>query len=247
MYNKTELAKIAGPAIANIAISELKEQKVVMINDDLQKNFYNFQKMSVIYQAGIKEITTRLENLDDEFSTMYERNPIQNIQSRIKSPASIMEKLDRRGLPATISSAMQNLNDIAGVRVVCSYIGDVYFIADMLKQQNDIIIVEEKDYIENQKPNGYRSLHLILKVPVFLSNQKECVKVEVQIRTIAMDYWASLEHHLNYKLKETIPDELVDELRQCAAILSDVENRMQGIKDKVFGLIQEDSDSFLTE
>ena len=163
---------------------------------DLQQQFL---EMSHLYDGAIREIRTRLEILDREFNIRYASNPIHHIDSRLKSPRSIIEKLQRKGWPVSVESAEEHLNDIAGVRIVCNYIDDIYRLANMLVRQKDLELVCQKDYIRNPKPNGYRSLHLVLRVPVFLSSHTELVPVEVQIRTIAMDFWASLEHQLRYK------------------------------------------------
>jgi putative GTP pyrophosphokinase len=182
-----------------------------------------------LYSSATREITTKLENLNDEFKHVKDRNPIHEIRSRIKTPKSILNKLSRRGLELSVESARQNLSDIAGVRVICSYIDDIYLIADLLTSQDDIKVVHISDYIKNPKPNGYRSLHLIVTVPVFLSESTELVIVEVQIRSIAMDFWASLDHELSYKLKEVKTESLTKELKDCADIISDIDHRMQNL------------------
>lgn len=190
-----------------------------------------------IYRSATKEVATKLEILDDEFHARNKRNPIHQIQRRVKTPQSILEKLARRGFILSTESARDNLNDIAGIRVICPYINDIYTITDLLEAQNDIVVVKKTDYIQNPKPNGYRSLHLVVRVPVFFSDRMEHVKVEVQIRTIAMDFWASLEHQLRYKAEGEIPEELKAELTQCAGIIADTDRRMQSIHDQVAQLI----------
>jgi putative GTP pyrophosphokinase len=182
-----------------------------------------------LYSSATREITTKLENLNDEFKHVKDRNPIHEIKARIKTPKSILNKLSRRGLELSVESARQNLSDIAGVRVICSYIDDIYLIADLLTSQDDIKVVHISDYIKNPKQNGYRSLHLIVTVPVFLSESTELVIVEVQIRSIAMDFWASLDHELSYKLKEVKTESLTKELKDCADIISDIDHRMQNL------------------
>ncbi|MHB8065646.1 MAG: GTP pyrophosphokinase, partial [Ruminiclostridium sp.] len=176
-----------------------------------------------------REISTKLEILDDEFQFIHKRNPIHNMQSRIKSIESIFEKLNRKELEISIDVAKENLTDIAGIRVVCYYIEDIYMIAKMLTMQDDITVVRETDYIKNPKANGYRSLHLVVKVPVFFSDRKEIVPVEIQIRTIAMDFWASLEHQLRYKTMETIPSSVAQELQECADNIANTDLKMQNI------------------
>ena len=164
--------------------------------------------MKCRYQSALREVRTKLEILDDEFQMRHSRNPIHHMESRIKSPQSIAQKLKRKGLPITPQAAMDNLNDIAGIRVVCAYLNDTYAIGELLTGQDDIRLVQTRDYIASPKPNGYRSLHLIVQVPVFLSEGKLILPVEVQIRTIAMDFWASLEHQLRYKETAHVPEEL---------------------------------------
>jgi len=188
-----------------------------------------FLEMSHLYDAAIREIRTKLEILDREFNILYASNPIHHIDSRLKSPRSIMEKLQRKGWPMTIEAAEEHLMDIAGVRIICNYIDDIYRMADLLIHQQDIELVEQKDYIKNPKPNGYRSLHLVVRVPVFLSSHTESVPVEVQIRTIAMDFWASLEHQLRYKNDVEATATLKYRLKQCAEQSARLDLEMQSI------------------
>ena len=193
---------------------------------DLQQQFL---EMSHLYDGAIREIRTRLEILDREFNIRYASNPIHHIDSRLKSPRSIIEKLQRKGWPVSVESAEEHLNDIAGVRIVCNYIDDIYRLANMLVRQQDLELVCQKDYIRNPKPNGYRSLHLVLRVPVFLSSHTELVPVEVQIRTIAMDFWASLEHQLRYKSDVEATAPLKDRLQRCAEQSAALDVEMQSI------------------
>ena len=165
----------------------------------LLENAHAFLVMRNLYAAAGRQLTLKFEVLNSEFNVLYARNPIHHIESRVKSPESIAAKLLKKGLPLTLESAMQNVNDIAGVRVVCSYIDDVYRVAEMVERQQDLEIVKRQDYIKTPNYNGYRSLHLDLRVPVYLSDRTEQVLAEVQIRTIAMDFWASLEHDIRYK------------------------------------------------
>ena len=165
----------------------------------LLEDAHAFLVMRNLYAAAGRQLTLKFEVLNSEFNVLYARNPIHHIESRVKSPESIAAKLLKKGLPLTLESAMQNVNDIAGVRVVCSYIDDVYRVAEMVERQQDLEIVKRQDYIKTPNYNGYRSLHLDLRVPVYLSNRTEQVLAEVQIRTIAMDFWASLEHDIRYK------------------------------------------------
>ncbi len=185
-----------------------------------------YKEMQMLYTCAIKEVKTKLEVLDLEFKVKHKRNPISSITSRLKSTESLMEKMVRRGYHFSIESIENNINDIAGVRVICSYVDDIYSIAEALLAQDDVTLVARKDYIENPKPNGYRSLHLIISIPVFLSECRKDVKVEVQIRTTAMDYWASLEHQMKYK--KDIPDaeRVSRELRACADTMAETDRRM---------------------
>lgn len=179
------------------------------------------------YKSAIAEIRTKLEILNDGFILTHDHNPIHNIESRIKTTRSMLNKLKSRGLEISIDSARKNLHDIAGIRVICCYIDDVYAVADMLISQNDITLIETKDYIKNPKENGYRSLHLVVTVPIFLAEGHIDVPVEVQIRTVAMDVWASLEHELRYKTDNAIPDDANSELLVCASTLAVLDERMQ--------------------
>ncbi len=208
---------------------------------DIQTYFVNqafeFQELMMMYSCAIREMRTKLEVLNDELSVHHQRNPIEFITSRVKKPLSIVEKLHRYGVPISVESVEKNLNDVAGVRVICSFIDDIYTVADMLLRQDDITLIKKKDYIEHPKDNGYRSLHLIIEIPVFFSNQKKNMRVEVQIRTIAMDFWASVDHQLKYKQDiEDVEnaDELSAELKECADIIAQTDRRMQAIKDKIY-------------
>ncbi len=195
-------------------------------SDSLKKTFFEMQHL---YQSAIREVSTKLEILDDEFQVIHKRNPIHHMQSRIKSVKSIFEKLSRRDNDISLESAKTNLHDIAGIRVVCYYIDDIYMIAKMLTQQDDIVLLRITDYIQNPKENGYRSLHLVVSVPVFFSDRKEVVPVEIQIRTMAMDFWASLEHQLRYKTNDTVPLSVAKELQECADTIAKTDLKMQSI------------------
>ena len=188
-----------------------------------------YQAMRQLYNGAIREITTKLENLDDEFSTRYAHNPIHHMESRLKSLKSIVGKLQRKGLPLTLASAQEELFDIAGVRVICNYIDDIYDLANMLCNQGDVAVLRRRDYIQEPKPNGYRSLHLTVRIPVFLSTGSVGVPVEIQIRTIAMDFWASLEHQLRYKAEHAVPPSLRAQLKACAEESAALDLRMQAI------------------
>ena len=203
--------------------------------DYLQENKLPLDTMMAYYRCAIMEIETKFNVLNEQFSLQYDRNPIETIKSRIKSMDSIIKKVRNKNIPLTLSSIQENIHDIAGVRVVCSFPDDIYLLADCLLQQDDITLIERKDYIRNPKPSGYRSLHLIVKVPIFLQDEKKMMTVEVQLRTIAMDFWASLEHKLRYK--KNIPDKeaqlLAAELLDCANISSALDVRMGEIRGRI--------------
>lgn len=184
-----------------------------------------------LYVSAVREIATKLENLNDEFHYTKDRNPIHSIQTRIKTSKSIADKLLRLGMPLTVDSAVENLGDIAGIRVICSYINDIYLIADLLTSQADIELIRITDYIKDPKPNGYRSLHLDVKIPVFQSTRTVMVTAEIQIRTIAMDFWASVEHELAYKLSGCGTQPFAIELKSCADVIAETDRRMQTLYD----------------
>ncbi len=188
-----------------------------------------FQQLMMIYDGAAKQVTTKLEILNKEFGVRGKRSPIETIKSRIKSPESIALKLDMRGLPMTLENMTLNLNDIAGVRVICPYVADIYDVRDMFLAQADIRLIEEKDYIANPKSSGYRSLHLVVETDVYLSECVCPVRVEVQLRTIAMDFWSSLEHKMRYKTEKDVPQSVRDELRQCADRIAENDMEMQRI------------------
>ena len=165
----------------------------------VQQKAHDYAEMMAYYRCAIMEVETKFNVLNEEFSLQYDRNPIEMVKTRLKSPASIRAKLVRYGFDMSIDSIRKNIHDIAGVRVICSFVNDVYVLADAFLQQDDITLISKKDYIKKPKKNGYRSLHLIVSVPIFLAHEKRMIKVEVQLRTLAMDFWASLEHQLRYK------------------------------------------------
>ena len=194
-----------------------------------------FVEICQVYNSAIKEVKTKLEILDDEFKVKYNNNPIHHMESRLKSPKSIIGKLRRKQLEICLKSARENLHDIAGIRVVCYYVKDIYKIAELLLKQNDVRLVEMKDYIKNPKKNGYRSLHLVIEIPVFLSESTEFVEVEIQIRTVAMDFWASLEHQIRYKHENEIPEQINEKLLECAQSIAGLDITMQDIHNEIHG------------
>lgn len=202
----------------------------------------SWKEANLIYKSALKEIGTKLEILNDEFQHVHSYNPIEHIKSRIKSPESIVNKLKKHGYESTIENMVKYVNDIAGIRVICSFTSDIYRIAEMLINQSDIKVVSVKDYISNPKPSGYKSYHLIVTVPVFLSDRIVDAKVEIQIRTVAMDFWASLEHKIHYKLETNVPEYIQDELIECAKMVSQLDARMLTLNEQVQELSQLSAD-----
>ena len=192
-----------------------------------------FQELMMMYNCAIREVRTKLDVLNDEMAVCSPHNPIEMIKSRVKKPRSIVEKLQRRGYPVSVDSVLDNLHDVAGVRVICSFIDDIYKIAAILGAQDDVTVLEIKDYIKNPKPNGYRSYHMIVEIPVFFSDRKQPMKVEVQIRTIAMDFWASLEHQMKYKKDVPGSEDLVNRLSQIADRINQTDMEMQEIREEI--------------
>ena len=215
-----------------------KDNKSILNNpSNIVNTAMEFQHLLMLYESGIKQITTKFEILTDEFECKHERNPISSISSRIKDPISIAEKLQRKGFPVTLDNVVTKLYDIAGIRVTCPFISDVYHIMQMLLQQDDVTLIELKDYIKHPKKNGYRSLHVIVKVSVYFSDQRREIPVEIQIRTIAMDFWASLEHQLHYKKDYSMPDNISQELKDCADTIADTDIRMQDLAKNIPGFV----------
>lgn len=193
----------------------------------------SFTKLMAYYKCAMMEIETKFNVLNEQFSLQHDRNPISGIKCRIKSPDSIINKMRSRNLPMSLSSVEENIYDIAGVRVICSFTQDVYTLAEALLSQDDITLVEVKDYIKNPKDNGYRSLHLIVAVPIFLVNEKRIMNVEIQLRTIAMDSWASLEHQLRYKKDTPFTEEMANELKRCALLSAQLDDKMDELRNNV--------------
>ena len=218
--NQNEMQESVLPVLAD---------KQIAINSDFYKMAFQFQEIMMIYESAIKQIETKLEILNKEYKVTGRRNPIETVKSRIKSPESIANKLIKRNLPVTFESMTANLHDIAGVRVICPYISDIYTVRDILLKQPDIKKIEEKDYIASPKDSGYRSLHVGVETPVYLSNTEHHIKVEIQLRTIAMDFWASLEHELRYKTTAKIPEGIRRELRHCAETIAMTDQEMEEI------------------
>jgi len=200
---------------------------------ELHKLGADFARFMLNYQFAIDEIMTKINILTTEFEHLHEYSPIEHVNARLKSPESILEKARRRGIEMSFDSFRDNILDIAGVRVVCSFISDAYWVAKMLATQSDITVVQVKDYIENPKQNGYKSLHLILRVPIFLSESVEHMNVELQIRTVAMDFWASLEHKIYYKFDQEVPAALLSELAEAADVANRLDAKMERLHNEV--------------
>ena len=198
----------------------------------IDKNTQPYRELMAYYKCALMEIETKFNVLNEELSLQYDRNPIETIKSRIKSTESILEKMERKGIFPTVESIESTLNDIAGIRVVCSYTSDIYMLADALLAQDDIALIEKKDYIKIPKENGYRSLHLIVETPIFLHDRKKMMKVEVQLRTLSMDWWASLEHKIKYKkdIPKDVTDNLTVKLKECAKTAAALDKKMEQIQ-----------------
>ncbi len=203
------------------------------LTDDIDPRQQQYLKLMAYYRCAMMEIETKFNVLNEEFSLRYDRNPINSIHTRLKHPKSIRDKLVRGGFPVTVEAIEANLNDVAGVRVICPFPEDVYTLADALLAQDDITLIRKKDYIAHPKPNGYRSLHLIVTVPIFLAKEKRLMRTEIQLRTIAMDSWASLEHQLYYKKDFVFTEEMVEELQTCAELSAELDRRMDRLRQKV--------------
>lgn len=206
-----------------------------MVNhvEALRKVRNDLTRFMMTYKFGLSEMKTKLDILQEEFQHIHEYNPIEHIKTRMKSPESIMKKMYRKNIPVSTVSIKENITDIAGIRITCSFISDIYRISEMIENQKDVTAIEKKDYIKDPKPNGYRSLHLIVSVPVFLSDRVEDVYVEIQIRTVAMDFWASLEHKIFYKYDRVIPERLTKELTSTAKVANELDEKMEQLHEEI--------------
>ena len=213
--------------------NSLEIYEVLNNDSEILEGRQEFAEMMIWYRCAIMEVETKLNVLNQEFSLHYDRNPFESIETRLKSPSSIVNKLRKRGLEVSVDSIWENLHDVAGVRVVCSFQEDIYKLARMLCSQDDVSLLRIKDYIKNPKPNGYRSLHLILAIPIFLSQETRYVKVEVQFRTIAMDFWASLEHKMHYKKHIRNADMISERLAKCSDMIEQIDLEMQSIRHMI--------------
>lgn len=193
----------------------------------------NWKEVTLIYTSALKQISTKLEILNDEFQHVHRYNPIEHIKSRLKTPESIVKKLKKHGYESTIQNMVEHVNDIAGIRVICSFTSDIYQIAEMIRNQSDIRVISVKDYMVRPKPSGYKSYHMLVTVPVYLSDRIVDTKVEIQIRTVAMDFWASLEHKINYKFEGNAPAYIKNELIECSKMASELDRRMLSLNDEI--------------
>lgn len=215
--------------VNNVDLKELKTIKVELT------------RFMMSYKFALDELNTKIDILKQEFHYIHDYNPIEHVKSRLKTPESIIKKVYRRGYELSLSSIKENIQDIAGIRITCSFISDIYKLSEMLQNQKDIELISCKDYIKNPKPNGYQSLHLILQIPVFMSDREEHVCVEVQIRTIAMDFWASLEHKIYYKYNKDVPEKLLKELKAAADAVTELDKKMENIHKEIKELKEVDS------
>ena len=216
-----------------INIREMKGNYFMEFVPSRDNEVDNWNEVILVYSSALKQIETKLEILNDEFQHVHQYNPIEHIKSRLKTSESIVRKLKGDGHEATIENMVRYVNDIAGIRLICSFTSDIYKLAKMIANQQDVTLVSVKDYIANPKPSGYKSFHMIVTVPVYLSDRIVDVKVEIQIRTVAMDFWASLEHKINYKFEGDAPEYLKKELVECARLVSDLDARMLSLNEEV--------------
>ena len=212
------------------------------LKTDNKEGIDGWNEVTLIYNSALRQIETRMQILNDEFQHVHQYNPIEHIKSRIKTPESIVKKLKRNGYESTIDNMINYINDIAGIRIICSFTSDIYRIADMIAEQKDILVVGVKDYITFPKSSGYKSYHMIVTVPVYLSDRTVDAKVEIQIRTVAMDFWASLEHKIHYKFEGAAPEHIRSELVECAKMVADLDARMLQLNDEVLMISRSGAD-----
>ena len=227
-------------------ILDLAQMAPESVFDEARKileTLVGYKELRMMYACALKEVRTKFEVLDVEFNVRYSRNPINAIHTRLKSNQSILEKMQRRRIPFSLENLESRIQDVAGVRVICSYVDDIYRLSEALLRQDDVKLIAQKDYIQQPKPNGYRSLHIVVDVPVYLSQGKLFIPVEIQIRTVAMDFWATLEHGIRYKSSDEVPAFIVDELRNCADVITRTDAKMQEIF-KALQLLNDKEDDF---
>lgn len=217
----------------------LEKEKQIDLKE-FKKLGTELKRFMMVYKFALDEMNTKIKILQDEFNIIHDYNPIEHVKSRLKSPESIVKKTYRKNIESSLPAIRENMKDIAGIRITCSFISDIYKISTMLQNQKDVKVVECKDYIKNPKPNGYQSLHLIVEIPIFMSDRVELINVEVQIRTIAMDFWASLEHKIFYKYNKEAPEGLLLELKEAATIGAVLDKKMERLHEEINKLKQED-------
>lgn len=221
------------PVIQNEKINLNFKTSISNLPKKIMWSVVDYKELQMNYSCALKEVQTKFEILNLEFNIKYKRNPIASISTRLKRNESVIKKMMKKQIPLSIENIEKNIKDFAGIRIVCTYIDDIYRLSDAFLKQDDIKLIEKKDYINNPKPNGYRSLHLIIETPIFLVDKKKYVKVEVQIRTIAMDFWASLEHQMKYKKKITDSEKIIEELKECASVINDTDEKMLALRKKI--------------
>ena len=199
----------------------------------------SWEEIILVYNSALKQINTKIEVLNDEFQHVHRYNPIEHIKSRVKTPESIVKKLKRHGLESTIENMVKYVNDIAGIRIICSFSSDIHRIADMIADQSDIKVIRVKDFTQTPKPSGYRSYHMVVTVPVYLSDRIVDTKVEIQIRTVAMDFWASLEHKIQYKFEGEAPSHINEELMECAQMVNELDEKMLSLNEEILRIEEE--------
>ncbi len=237
-YSKIDFAEVSDGLEGIEELNNLLDTHNITVSDvenllKIKNQVKDFQLLMMKYDCALSEVRTKLDVLNKELSLRNNRNPFEAIKMRIKTPVSIYNKLSSRGLDFTLANVNEQLSDIAGIRVVCSFVDDIYMLADCLANQDDITVIQRKDYIKNPKKSGYRSLHLIIEVPIFLTQAKEYMKVEVQFRTIAMDFWASLEHKMKYKKNIENQEVITDDLKFSADLINQLDRRMQQIRERI--------------
>ncbi len=214
----------------------------VMVEREKDGDIDSWKEVQLIYNSALKQISTKLEILNDEFQHVHRYNPIEHIKWRIKTPESIVKKLKKHGLESTLDNMVKHVNDIAGIRVICSFASDIYQIAEMISSQRDIRVISVKDYIVNPKASGYKSYHMLVSVPVYLSDRIADTKVEIQIRTVAMDFWASLEHKIHYKFEGNAPEHIKEQLVECAQMVAALDARMMSLNEEILHIGQQKED-----
>ena len=217
----------------------MKDNSIVINLDDIKNGTAEFKKIMLMYNSALKEIETTVNILSDEFQTLYKYNPIEHIKTRVKTPESIIKKMERKGMGVTYNNMVNYINDVAGIRIICSFLPDIYRIVEMFERSEDLKIIEKKDYIKTPKASGYSSFHLIVLVPVTFSNGTVDVEVEIQIRTIAMDFWASLEHKIKYKYENGVPKNISKELISCARMINKLDTKMSKLGEETMKQLTE--------